>query len=103
MAAAQRYCGGVVCMRPVFTGLHAVADVEGVDAERISREALDRGTEAMPLPMCFDAAETANGLLFGFGPVRPEDSAVGMRRLAAAIEAAQSRPPAATTGTSVRV
>ena len=91
LAAAERYCGGVLRVRPVVTGLHAVADLDGVDAERVSRAALDRGTETMPLSIYFEGEPSANGLLLGFGPIRPEDSAEGMRRLAAAIETVQSR------------
>jgi GntR family transcriptional regulator/MocR family aminotransferase len=91
MAAAERFCGGVLRIRPVLTGLHAVADLDGVDAERVSQEAITRGTEAMPLSLYFGSGPTsANGLVLGFAPVRPEDSADGMRRLAASIEAAQS-------------
>jgi len=91
VAAAERFCGGVLRVRPVLTGLHAVADLEGVDDERVSQEAMARGTEAMPLSMYFGGGRTgANGLLLGFAPIRPEDSADGMRRLAASIEAAQS-------------
>jgi GntR family transcriptional regulator / MocR family aminotransferase len=50
----------------------------------------------LTLSLYFSTAAAANGLLLGFGAVRPEDAADGMRRLAAAIEAAQSRrrPPA---------
>jgi GntR family transcriptional regulator/MocR family aminotransferase len=105
MAAAERFCGGVLRVRPVLTGLHAVADLDGVDDERVSREAMTRGTEAMPLSMYYsigragasanantnaNANANANGLLLGFAPVRPEDSADGMRQIAASIEAARS-------------
>lgn len=95
MAAAERFCGGVLRVRPVLTGLHAVADLDGVEDERVSREAMARGVEAMPLSMYFGggAGHTgANGLTLGFAPIRPEDSADGMRRLAASIEAARSFP-----------
>jgi GntR family transcriptional regulator/MocR family aminotransferase len=103
MAAAERFCGGVLRVRPVLTGLHPVADLEGVDDERVSREAMARGTEAMPLSMYFGGHTSANGLLLGFAPIRPEDSADGMRRLAAAIEAAQSsRGHAPTAGRVMR-
>ena len=88
--AAERFCGGVLRVRPVLTGLHAVADLDGVDDERVSQEAMARGVEAMPLSMYFSGSTDANGILLGFAPVRPEDSADGMRRLAASIEAAQS-------------
>ena len=52
----------------------------------MSREAFARGVEAMPLSLYFTTPPTANGLLFGFGASRPEDSLEGMRRLAASIE-----------------
>jgi DNA-binding transcriptional MocR family regulator len=86
----RRFCGGMLRVRPVLTGLHAVADLDGVDDERVSQEAMARGVEAMPLSMYFSGSTDANGILLGFAPVRPEDSADGMRRLAASIEAAQS-------------
>jgi hypothetical protein len=35
-------------------------------------------------------ATRANGLVLGFAPIRPEDAADGMRRLAASIDAARS-------------
>lgn len=91
--AASRFCGGVLQVRPVRTGLHAVADLEdGIEDERVAREAMARGVEAMPLSMYSSGRTGANGLLLGFAAVRPEDSADGMRRLAASIEAAQASP-----------
>jgi len=88
--AARRYCGGALRMRPVPTGLHAVADLDGIEAERVSREAMARGVEAMPLSLYFDRGQAPQALLLGFGAVRAEDAADGMRRLAAAIESARS-------------
>lgn len=98
VAAAARFCGGALRVRPVLTGLHAVADLEGADDERVAEEAIARGVEAMPLSMYSSGTTSANGLVLGFAAVRPDDAADGMRRLAAAIEAAQSshrRAPAA--------
>ena len=92
VAAAERFCGGVLRVRPVQTGLHALADVAGVDAVRVSREAAARGVEAAPLSAYFAGAERgASGLVLGFGVVRPDASRRGMERLAMAIEAAGRR------------
>lgn len=86
IAAATRYCSGALSLRPVRTGMHAVGDLTEVSGDAVSREAFARGVEAMPLSLYFTTPPTANGLLFGFGAVRPEDSAEGMRRLAASID-----------------
>ena len=48
IAAAERCCGGVLRVRPVQTGLHALADLEGVDAARVVKEAAARGVEVAP-------------------------------------------------------
>ena len=48
-AAINRYAAGRLRLRPVQTGLHAVADLDGVDAVRAFEEALARGVEVMPL------------------------------------------------------
>jgi GntR family transcriptional regulator/MocR family aminotransferase len=89
-AAAERFCAGVLRLRAVRTGLHAVADLDGVDAGRVSREAALRGVEATPLSAYFAGrGSAANGLVLGFAAVRPEGSRSGMERLAAAIEAAR--------------
>src|SRR5690349_7338198 len=40
---AIRVCGLPLLLRPVHTGLHAVADLDGIDAERVFREAAARG------------------------------------------------------------
>ena len=90
VSAAARFCGNALRVRPVLTGLHAVADLEEGDDERVAREAIARGVEAMPLSMYASVATRANGLLLGFAPIRPEDAADGMRRLAASIDAARS-------------
>jgi GntR family transcriptional regulator/MocR family aminotransferase len=93
MSAAARFCGGALRIRPVQTGLHAVADLAEGDDDRVAREAIARGVEAMPLSMYASAptgATRANGLVLGFAPIRPEDAADGMRRLAASIDAARS-------------
>jgi GntR family transcriptional regulator / MocR family aminotransferase len=91
-AAAARLCSGVLGVRPVRTGLHALADLEGVDAERVSREAAARGVEATPVSAYFaDRRGAPNGLVLGFGAVRPDAARRAMERLAAAIDAARRR------------
>jgi GntR family transcriptional regulator/MocR family aminotransferase len=87
--AAARHCRGRLRLRPVQTGLHVVADLDGVDAERVSREAAARGVEATPLSAYFAGrVRAANGLVLGFGAARPDAASRGMERLAAAIAAA---------------
>ena len=88
--AAERSCRGVLRVRAAQTGLHVVADLDGVRAARVAREAALRGVEATALSAYFAGPERApNGLVLGFAAVRPEASRSGMERLAAAIEAAR--------------
>jgi GntR family transcriptional regulator / MocR family aminotransferase len=105
VSAAERFCGGALRVRPVLTGLHAVADLEDVSDEQVAREAHTRGIEAMPLSMYGSVDIATNGILLGFAPIRPDDAADGMRRLAAAIEAARSgrRRRAPATAGLIRV
>jgi GntR family transcriptional regulator/MocR family aminotransferase len=91
VAAAERYCGGALRVRPVRTGLHALAELAGVEAARVSREAAARGVEATPAAVYYTGRGPAlNALVLGFGAVRPEASGRAMERLASAIEAARS-------------
>ncbi len=87
--AATRLCGGALRLRTVQTGLHAVADLDGVDEGRVFEEARERGIEVAPLGMYFVGRRKANGLLLGFAATRPEVLRRGMERLAASIEAAR--------------
>jgi GntR family transcriptional regulator / MocR family aminotransferase len=87
--SAKRLCAGALRLRTVQTGLHAVADLDGVDAERVYREARDRGIEVTPLRMYFIGPQTANGLLLGFASTRPDGLRQGMEKLAASIDAAR--------------
>jgi GntR family transcriptional regulator / MocR family aminotransferase len=87
--AAERYCGGLLRVRPVHTGLHAVADLEAADADRVFEEAAARGVEVMPLSSYYaDRRKAPNALVLSFAASPPAVLADGMRRLAAAIEAA---------------
>ena len=95
--AAARFCRGALRLRPTRTGLHAIADLEGADAGRVSREAAARGVEATPLSAYYAGrARRANALVLGFAAVRPEAARRGMARLAAAIDAAR-RPGSGLT------
>src|SRR5262249_58935541 len=87
------------------SGLHAVADLNGVDSEQVFREAASRGVEVTPLSDYFlnagrpfqgrrRGAESAalhdihqNALVLGFAAVRPDEMRRGMDQLAAAIHA----------------
>lgn len=85
--AVHRYCDGALQLRPVLTGLHAVADVLTGDAADIAHEALSRGIETMPLSAYYakHTQSSANGLVLGFGSVPPRVVTESVKRLAAAI------------------
>jgi GntR family transcriptional regulator/MocR family aminotransferase len=88
--AVRRYCQGALELRPVTTGLHAVADVLTTDDASVAREALERGIETMPLSAYYSkrTEASANGLVLGFGSVPPRVVTESVKRLAAAIEVA---------------
>jgi GntR family transcriptional regulator/MocR family aminotransferase len=88
-SAAKRYCAGALRIRPTHTGLHAVADVDGVEAAAVSAQAEARGVEVMPLSEYWLGRPAGrDGLMLGFAAVRPDALNKGMERLADAIEAA---------------
>ena len=80
-------------MRPIHTGLHAVADLDEGDAGTVFSEAARRGIEVMPLSAYSVSPRPANALVLGFACARPDTLRAGMEQLAAAIEAA-ARPAA---------
>jgi GntR family transcriptional regulator/MocR family aminotransferase len=87
--AAERYCAGALRVRPVHTGLHAVADLEAARAERVFEEAYARGVEVMPLSAYYaDRRKAPNALVLSFASASPPALVEGMKKLAAAIEAA---------------
>jgi GntR family transcriptional regulator/MocR family aminotransferase len=91
-AAADRYGRGAITLRPVRTGLHAVADLHAGSPEAVCEEAMSRGLEVMPLSAYFvGEPHDAHALVLGFGAVRPEAMAVAVQRLVAAIDAVRSR------------
>jgi GntR family transcriptional regulator/MocR family aminotransferase len=74
-------------LRPVQSGMHAVVDVMGVNAERLHVEAAALGVESMPLSAYyFGASHRPNALLLGFGSVPPAAIRTGVTKLARAIE-----------------
>ena len=82
--------GAALRLRPVHSGLHAVADLEGVDAESVFTRAAARNLEVVPLSAyCYGPGPKQNGLLLGFGACRPAAIRAGMWQLAAAIDAAR--------------
>ena len=79
--------GAPLHVRPVKAGMHAVVDVDAVNAERVHIEAMARGIESMPLSAYYSAAERApNALLLGFGAVAPAAIRAGVNGLARVIE-----------------
>jgi GntR family transcriptional regulator/MocR family aminotransferase len=90
LQSAVRRCGAPLKLRPVHSGLHAVADLEGVDCERVTKEAAARDIEVMPLShYYFGSGARENALLLGFGSMRPAAIRAGVWRLAEAIDAAR--------------
>lgn len=88
-AAAKECCAGALRLRPIQTGLHAVADLDGVDDDRVCEEARGRGIEVAPLRMYYMGRHATSGLLLGFASMPPDSLRRGMEGLAAAIEAAR--------------
>ena len=90
-AAAARHGRGLLTLRPLTTGQHAVADVIGADDDAVCREARARGVEIMPISFyCIDhKRRPPTGILLGFASIRTERFDAGMAALAAAIRAAR--------------
>ena len=88
--AAERRCGGALRLRPIRAGLHVAADLTGASDVRVSDVAAERGVDVMPLSSYyFGRGQRANGLVLGFGGVRPDGMDAGMQILAASIDAAR--------------
>ena len=80
--------GAALSLRPVHSGLHAVADLHSADAEQVFTQAAARDIEVAPLSSYYyGAGHSHNGLLLGFGACRPAAIRAGMWQLAAAIDA----------------
>ncbi|HLA70328.1 MAG TPA: PLP-dependent aminotransferase family protein [Steroidobacteraceae bacterium] len=79
--------GAPLRLRPVQAGIHAVVDLESVDAECVHHAALARGIETMPLSAYYiGEGPRPNALLLGFGAVPPAALRAGVSRLARVIE-----------------
>jgi GntR family transcriptional regulator/MocR family aminotransferase len=92
LRAAVARTGAPLRLRPVHSGLHAVADVDGVDAERVVMEAAARDIEVTPLSTYYyGRGPIPNALVLGFGACSAAAIRAGMWRLAAAIDAAGAR------------
>jgi GntR family transcriptional regulator / MocR family aminotransferase len=91
LQSAIQTSGAPLTARPVQSGLHLVADLDGVDAECVYGEATARGIEVMPLSHYYFGNNCArqNALLLGFAAVRPAAIRAGVSQLALAIEAAR--------------
>jgi GntR family transcriptional regulator/MocR family aminotransferase len=88
--AAARHGKGLLTLRPVTTGLHAVADLHvDVDDDAVCREARARGVEVMPLSFyAFDRRrKPPRGLVLGFAAVPGHLFDGAMAKLVAAIRA----------------
>ncbi len=89
--AAADVGGDTFRLRPPTTGLHAVGDLFGVRDRDVAAAAAARGIETMALSgYCLAREPAVNGLVLGFGCVRPDALREGMARLAEAIEAVAS-------------
>ena len=90
MDAAERRCAGALRLRPIRAGLHVAADLVGATDARVADLAAERGVDVMPLSSYyFGRGPRANGLVLGFGGVRPDGMDAGMQILAASIETAR--------------
>ncbi|MGE0454492.1 MAG: PLP-dependent aminotransferase family protein [Vicinamibacteria bacterium] len=88
--ALLRRCAGGLRLRPTRTGLHAVADLVEAGSREVFAEATARRVEVTPLDAYFfGSTPSPNALVLGFGSARPDSIDDGVRRLAAAIEAAR--------------
>jgi GntR family transcriptional regulator/MocR family aminotransferase len=87
--AVERLCAGVLRLRQVQTGLHAVAELSGVDEDRVCAEARERQIELAPLGRCFAGRPTIEGLVLGFASTPADLIRPGVEKLAASIESAK--------------
>jgi GntR family transcriptional regulator/MocR family aminotransferase len=93
-AGLKRYCRGALTLRPLRTGLHAVADLTVADASHVFDEAAARGIEVMPLSAYYISKQRPeNALVLGFASNRPDMLVSATAQLAAAIDAVRRRRP----------
>jgi GntR family transcriptional regulator / MocR family aminotransferase len=82
--------GAPLRLRPVHSGLHAVADLDGLDAEDVFERAAARAIEVMPLSHYYAGPGRApNALVLGFAAVSPEVIRSDFPQLASAMAGAR--------------
>jgi GntR family transcriptional regulator/MocR family aminotransferase len=90
--SAARYCGEALRLRPIAAGLHLVGDLSDVADRETAAAAAARGIEVMPLTaFCLSPNTRVNGLVLGFGCLRPQALSEGMATLAAALDDVRRR------------
>jgi GntR family transcriptional regulator/MocR family aminotransferase len=90
--SAARYCGEALRLRPIAAGLHLVGDLSDVADHEATAAAATRGIEVMPLTaFCVSPNTRVNGLVLGFGCLRPQALSEGMAKLAAALDEVRHR------------
>jgi GntR family transcriptional regulator/MocR family aminotransferase len=90
--SAARYCGDAFRLRPIAAGLHLVGDLSDLADHEAAAAAAARKIEVMPLSsFCLSPATRVNGLVLGFGCLRPQALSEGMAQLAAAIDEVRNR------------
>ena len=78
----------MMSLRRVETGLHAVADLAGVDAADLVRQSAARAIEMTPLSTYFMRPHRAtNAVVLGFAAVRPDAIRSATEKVAEAIDA----------------
>jgi GntR family transcriptional regulator / MocR family aminotransferase len=95
VAESADTCGsGVLTVRPIHAGLHAVADLVGdVDARDVADRAWKRGIEVMPVSHYMARPPARDrSLVLGFGAVRPDVLARGMSELVEVVKSLPARP-----------
>jgi GntR family transcriptional regulator/MocR family aminotransferase len=83
---------GVLRVRPIEAGLHAVVDIDA-DAGAVAAVAARRGIIVAPLASFYAAgAAPAQALVLGFGAVPPDKTRAAVAELAAAVAEVSARP-----------
>lgn len=90
LEALRKDCPGVLAPVPAEAGIQLTADLDPAISDRAVRAAAaERGLELGALSEYYLGSPRRNGLVFGFGGVRPSEMRAGTRKLAAAIEASR--------------
>jgi GntR family transcriptional regulator/MocR family aminotransferase len=88
LAALRADCEGALTPHPSETGMQLWAELpEDLNDVRVRDEAAARGVETSAVSDYFTGRPRQNGLVLGFGCVRPQQMRIGTQRLMQAIEA----------------